>query len=117
MVGKNKLAQALIVTSVFAATPTGLSAQPLPVQPATALERSATNTSDKREGASVATASSPRAQLTSSELDSDGLRKDPRWPLFRHCIENTVTPKEFESCLQSALMTDDLGVGTALAPK
>ena len=35
-------------------------------------------------------------------LRTNELRADPRWPLFKGCIENTATPDAFRACLQNA---------------
>ena len=56
-------------------------------------------------------------QVSGTELQSDGLHKDPRWPQFRNCIDHTDTPQAFEACLQQAFMTDTTGMTAALLPK
>jgi hypothetical protein len=70
------------------------------------------NSAQPAAGTSVAAA----PKITSAPED-DGLRKDPRWPQLRSCIENTATPKEFETCLHTTLMTDATGFGIAVAAK
>ena len=51
------------------------------------------------------------------QVGQDGLHRDPRWPLFRNCIENTFSPQAFEACLQQAFLTDTTGASVALMPK
>jgi hypothetical protein len=34
----------------------------------------------------------------------DPLHADARWPQFKNCIDNTVTPAAFQACLQMAFL-------------
>ena len=42
------------------------------------------------------------------------LHADPRWPLMANCVNNTATPAAFQSCLQSAFLSDATGQTSAL---
>jgi hypothetical protein len=42
-------------------------------------------------------------------LKTNELRADPRWPLFKGCIEKTATPDAFRACLEN-VFADEMAV-------
>src|ERR1700741_5128622 len=113
MGGRHNLVRSLAVASLFMALVTRVSAQPAQTMRVRVIDTTAATASQKPATPAPGTSVTAAPQTTPSELADDGLRKDPRWAQMRSCIENTATPKEFDSCLHSVLMTDSTGVGTA----
>jgi len=113
-----KLVRTFAAASVVGAVSTSASAADLPTPPAHVLETANTAPAPAQEVAALPAASqaNPIANAAAG-LESDGLHRDPRWPQLRNCIENTATPKEFETCLQSALNTDTTGLSASLRQK
>ena len=119
MGGRHKLVQTLAVACFFGAIATSLSAQPVPTMRVRVVDTAATAASQKpANSVQPAAGTSVTAALQATPApEDDGLRKDPRWPQLRSCIENTATPKEFETCLHTTLMTNSSGLGTSVAAK
>jgi len=113
------LSGALLAAAVFGAIATSVSADELPIPPARATETPAAGENAKQKVAIVPLIGSTRSNVPNpaAGLETDGLHQDPRWPQFRKCIEETATPKEFESCLQSAFMIDTTGTAASFGLK
>src|SRR5262245_53807530 len=114
MGGRNNLVLTLALVTLVGALTTGVSAQPAQPMRVRVIDTTAATAQQKSPAPAAGTSVTAALQVTPSELADDGLRKDPRWAQMRSCIENTATPKEFDNCLHSVLMTDSTGVGTAL---
>jgi hypothetical protein len=117
MGGRRTLVRTLAVACFFGAIATSLSAQPVTSMKVRVVDATAATASNKTNAAQTAGTSVTAALQATPAPQDDGLRKDPRWPQLRSCIENTATPKEFETCLHTTLMTDTTGFGTAVASK
>jgi hypothetical protein len=65
--------------------------------------------------AQVAAITVPSAARTPAA--PDGLRTDMRWPAMKDCIENTKTPAEFQTCLQTVFLTDTTGMAAMMLGK
>ena len=115
----HRLSGALLAAAVLGAIATSVSADELPIPPARAIETPAVGETAKQKIAVAPLIGSTRANVPNpaAGLETDGLRQDPRWPQFRKCIEDTATPKEFESCLQSAFMIDTTGTAASFGLK
>lgn len=117
MGGRHALVRTLSVACFFGAIATSLSAQPVNTMRVRVVDATAAKASRTTNSAPTSGTSMTAALQATPAPDDDGLRKDPRWPQLRSCIENTATPKEFETCLHATLMTDTTGFGTAVASK
>jgi hypothetical protein len=117
MGGRHNLLQTLALACFFGAVATGVSAQPGTTMRVRVVDATTSAPSQKTNGSQPAGTTVTAALQSNTAPEDDGLRKDPRWPQLRSCIENTSTPKEFETCLHATLMTDTTGFGTALAAK
>src|SRR5262245_6645088 len=109
------LSGALLAAAVLGGIATIVSANELPVPPGRVMETPAADTTAKEKVASAPVIGRAISNVPNpaAGLETDGLHQDPRWPQFRKCIEETATPKEFESCLQSAFMIDTTGTAAS----
>ncbi len=115
----HELVRTVFAAAMLGAMATSLSAQELPIPPAAVLETPAASDAAKQKVATVPLIGKATTLVPSPRagLETDGLHQDPRWPQFRKCIEDTASPKEFESCLQSAFMLDTTGTAASFGLK
>jgi len=108
-----------LATAMLGALATSVFADELPIPPAHAVETPMAGEAAKQTAAVAPLIGSSRTNVPNpaAGLETDGLHQDPRWPQFRKCIEDTSTPKEFESCLQSAFMIDTTGTAASFGLK
>jgi hypothetical protein len=114
-----KMVSTVFVASLFSGMATNLAAEELPIPPAQILDSAAMNMPANQQVAALPISGAPSKinQLGGPQLKADGLHKDPRWPQFQNCIDNTYSPQAFAACLQQAFRSDMTGAGPALLPQ